>query len=75
MNDYEPVATTPAEAALPVSGFRKPRRSFANGNCVDVGSRSGIVAVRDTANRGGPVLAFPSEAWAAFTGKTARSKP
>lgn len=65
--------------------FRKSRRSFANGNCVEVGedwrksSRSeagncveagrgpGSVLVRDTADRGGPLLAFPAEAWAAFT--------
>lgn len=47
--------------------------SFANGNCVEVagncaevGQGGTAVLVRDTADRGGPVLAFSAGAWTAF---------
>lgn len=50
------------------TGWRKPRRSFCNGNCTEVAAGDGLVAVRDTKQDGaGPVLAFPAAAWAAFT--------
>ena len=39
-----------------------------NGNCVEVASNlPGDVAVRDSKDRGGPVLAFAPGAWRAFT--------
>lgn len=47
--------------------WRKPRRSFANGNCVEVADAARIVLVRDTEDRGGTVLAFGAGAWAEFT--------
>jgi hypothetical protein len=38
------------------------------GNCIESASVPGAVLVRDTKNDGnGPVLAFQSAAWAAFT--------
>lgn len=66
------------------AGWRKPRRSFSNGGCVEAGtwrksSRSNGtncleaapcpcgVAVRDSKDPGGPVLAFPAAAWRRFT--------
>jgi hypothetical protein len=47
--------------------WRKSSRSVANGACVETGSGLAGVLVRDTADRGGRVLAFPAGAWAAFT--------
>ena len=39
-----------------------------NGNCVEVASNlPGVVAVRDSKDRGGPVLAFAPGEWRAFT--------
>lgn len=52
------------------AAFRKPRRSFSNGNCVGVGGAAPAVLVRDTKQAGQPhrtVLAFAPAAWRAFT--------
>jgi hypothetical protein len=38
------------------------------GNCVEVGTVPGSVAVRDTTDRDGATLAFTADAWQAFTG-------
>jgi Domain of unknown function (DUF397) len=48
-------------------GWRKARRSMANGNCVEVHPVTGAVAVRDSQNRGGLVLAYSAESWRVFT--------
>jgi hypothetical protein len=48
-------------------GWRKPRRSFSNGQCVQVGQGPAAVGVRDTKLRESPVLVFSAGAWAAFT--------
>lgn len=50
-----------------VSGWRKSTKSRSNGECVEAGQGCGAVAVRDTMDRGGAVLAFGPAAWAAFT--------
>lgn len=39
----------------------------ANGSCVEVGSRDGVL-VRDTTDRDGGTLAFSAEAWQTFVG-------
>jgi hypothetical protein len=51
------------------AAWRKSTYSGGNGgNCVEVGTASGVV-VRDTKNNGsGPVLDFPADAWTAFLG-------
>ncbi|MGH3176861.1 MAG: DUF397 domain-containing protein [Streptosporangiaceae bacterium] len=47
--------------------WRKSSYSGDNGGeCVEVAT-TGDVLVRDTADRGGPVLTFTAEAWRAFT--------
>jgi hypothetical protein len=49
------------------SVWRKSSHSGDNGGeCVEV-AVAGTVLVRDTANRNGPVLAFPRDTWRAFT--------
>ncbi len=47
--------------------WRKSSYSGAQGSCVETASDSGIVHVRDTADRDGGTLSFGAEAWAAFT--------
>lgn len=49
------------------AGWRKARRSMGNGNCVEVRPVTGAVAVRDSKNRGGLVIAYSAESWRAFT--------
>ncbi len=49
------------------SNWRKSNHSGSNGGeCVEVAT-TGAVLVRDTADRGGPMLRFTADAWRAFT--------
>lgn len=48
--------------------WRKSSMSGGNGNCVEVaGNLPGVVAVRDSKDREGTVLAFTPAQWRAFT--------
>lgn len=47
--------------------WRKARRSMANGNCVEICPVNGAIAVRDSHNPGGLILAYSPDAWRAFT--------
>ncbi|AKA05635.1 hypothetical protein SAZ_26800 [Streptomyces noursei ZPM] len=48
--------------------FRKSSYSTQEGNCVEVAPIStGGHAIRDSKNPAGPHLAFPADAWSAFT--------
>ncbi|MEH1098979.1 DUF397 domain-containing protein [Micromonospora sp. CPCC 205561] len=51
--------------------WRTSTRSVGNGNCVEVAVGPDRVAVRDSKDRQGPVLAFPAPAWRAFVGGVA----
>jgi Domain of unknown function (DUF397) len=46
--------------------WRKSTHSLANGNCVEVGTGPGLVAVRDSTNPGGPAIAVSPRAWTEF---------
>lgn len=46
--------------------WRKSSRSTAQANCVEVAFAGPAVAVRDSKNTTGPVLAFPAESWSTF---------
>ncbi|WP_433532450.1 DUF397 domain-containing protein [Micromonospora sp. CA-263727] len=48
--------------------WRTSTRSVGNGNCVEVAAVDGRIAVRDSKDRHGPVLAFPPSTWHAFVG-------
>ena len=49
------------------SGWRKARRSMGNGNCVEVRPVRDAIAVRDSQDPDGLVLAYSSETWRTFT--------
>jgi Domain of unknown function (DUF397) len=47
--------------------YRKSSYSNSNSNCVEVGAKPKVVAVRDTKEKGfGPVLSFSPKAWTNF---------
>lgn len=48
------------------AAWHKSTRSSGNGNCVEVAVLDRAVAVRDTKDRSGPVLAFTPAEWGAF---------
>ena len=51
-----------------MTGWRKSR-ACDGGFCVEAAHGPGVVAVRDSADRGGLVLTFPAAAWSAFTAR------
>ena len=46
--------------------WRKSSRSGSEGACVEVRRLSAAVQVRDTKDRTGPMLTFPTDAWQIF---------
>jgi hypothetical protein len=58
------------QAGPVVTGWRKPSRSYANGNCAGVAHGPGVAGVRDGRPGGdGTVLVVPAAAWRAFTAR------
>jgi Domain of unknown function (DUF397) len=53
-------------ADVPFAGWRKSSHSFANGNCAEVAASNGLVCVRDSHDRTGPVLLVSGPAWGAL---------
>lgn len=59
---------------MDVMNWRKSSYSGGNGaECVEVGQSPDVVAVRDTQDRHGPVLAFTADAWRRFAALVKRS--
>ena len=52
----------------------KSSYSFANGNCVEVAGLPGAVAVRDSEDPDGPVLAFDGSTWGKFAARLQRGE-
>jgi hypothetical protein len=58
-----------ASSTMTGSTWVKSSLSFANGNCVEVSDQpGGAIGVRNSRDRGGPVLRFTPDEWQAFLG-------
>lgn len=51
---------------LPRGTWRKSSNGGGDGACVEVAELSALVALRDSKDPAGPVLAFPNAEWHAF---------
>ena len=49
--------------------WRKSTHSLSNGNCVEVGTGQGTIAVRDSTDPGGPVIDLSPQAWITCTAR------
>jgi len=56
----------PMDAAVVCADWRKASRSVNNGQCVEVGSASAAVVVRDSVDPFGPVVSYPARTWRGF---------
>ncbi|MGW1076049.1 DUF397 domain-containing protein [Streptomyces sp. NPDC002537] len=66
-NDRQPTGAVDLSGAC----WRKSSHSSGNGACVEVAAVDGVVAVRDSKDRSGPVLRFRPDEWASFLGDAA----
>jgi Domain of unknown function (DUF397) len=48
------------------TGWRKSTHSGSNGNCIEVTDAGAMIAIRDSKDQAGPMLAFTPEQWKAF---------
>jgi hypothetical protein len=59
--------TAPTSGDWAMVRFRKSSHSSTTGgNCVEIGARSGVVAVRDSKCPGAGPVELPASAWASF---------
>lgn len=49
--------------------WRRAKRSMNGGNCVEVASTIGIVAIRDSKDPRGPILRYTPDSWRSFLGE------
>ena len=54
--------------------WRKSRRSIGNGDCVEVATTRGSIAVRDSKNPAGPVINYAPGAWQTFLAAARRGE-
>jgi Domain of unknown function (DUF397) len=54
---------------LSCAQWRKSSRSGGNGACVEIAGSDDGVAVRDSKDRGGPVLVFTPDEWRIFAAR------
>lgn len=54
--------------------WRKSRYSIGNGDCVEVATMRGSIAVRDSKNPAGPVVKYAPGAWQMFLAATRRGE-
>lgn len=59
----------PEHTDLSHAVWRASTKSGANGDCVEVAVLGDAIAVRDSKDRGGPVLTFDRVAWRALLGE------
>ena len=59
--------STGGDGCIEVTDWRTASGSNPNGACIEVGAAPDGIGVRDTKDRGGPVLHVPRAAWAEFT--------
>lgn len=53
-------------------GWRKSRRSIGNGDCVEIATVDGQIAVRDSKDPAGPILRYRSSSWKSFLSEARR---
>ncbi len=58
---------TATDLNLSRAAWRKSTYSNNGGNCVEIAPVTHAIAVRDSADPGGPALAFTADQWTAFT--------
>lgn len=51
---------------IPDRPFKKSTFSSPDGGCVEVGASDGLIRVRDSKDRSGPMLTFNAHEWDAF---------
>lgn len=62
-------SASPIQDLIPSTAWRKSSYSGGDNECIEVAAVvSGVVAVRDSKDSAGPMLAFAPQAWRAFVG-------
>lgn len=67
VTDWRKSSRSTSTNCIEVGSWRTSSYSMNGGNCVEAGNGAAGVGVRDTADRGGPVLTFAADEWERFT--------